>query len=264
MKQIVISLYDYTGEALKPWAEAGYACYAFDIQHLDTKVEGYANGGFIRYEGLDLHEFSTHQDLFFRFNGRKVAFGMAFPVCTDLAVSGAAWFKKKAEADPLFQQRAAQHAIDCAGLFDDLGCPYFIENPVSVLATKWRKPDHTFHPYEYGGYIAKDDARHPRWPDYIADRDAYPKKTCLWTGNGFVMPPKVPVEPETGHSRQHLKLGGKSAKTKNIRSATPRGFAIAVMAANTQKETTNGNQDATRYAVQDTDLLVPRRSHYCD
>jgi len=53
-----------------------------------------------------------------------------------------------------------------------------------------------------------------------------------------------------------LKLGGKSAKTKNIRSATPRGFAIAVMAANTNKETTNGNQDATRYAVQDTDLLV--------
>jgi len=43
--KIVISLYDFTGEALKPWAEAGYACYAFDIQHLDTKVEGYANGG---------------------------------------------------------------------------------------------------------------------------------------------------------------------------------------------------------------------------
>jgi len=252
----VISLYDYTGEALKPWAEAGYACYAFDIQHLDTKVEGYANGGFIRYEGLDLHDFSTYQDLFFRFNGRKVAFGMAFPVCTDLAVSGAAWFKKKAEADPLFQQRAAQHAIDCASLFDDLGCPYFIENPVSVLATKWRKPDHTFHPYEYGGYIVKDDAQHPLWPDYIADRDAYPKKTCLWTGNGFVMPPKVPVEPETGHSRQHLKLGGKSAKTKNIRSATPRGFAIAVMAANTHKENTNGNQDRSRQTVQDTDLLV--------
>jgi hypothetical protein len=156
----------------------------------------------------------------------------------------------------LFQQRAAQYAIDCAGLFDDLGCPYFIENPVSVLATKWRKPDHTFHPYEYGGYIAKNDAQHPRWPDYIADRDAYPKKTCLWTGNGFVMPPKVPVEPESGHSRQHLKLGGKSAKTKNIRSATPRGFAIAVMAANTQKDTSNGNQDRSRQAVQDTDLLV--------
>ena len=252
----VISLYDYTGEALKPWAEAGYACYAFDIQHLDTKVEGYANGGFIRYEGLDLHDFSTYQDLFFRFNGRKVAFGMAFPVCTDLAVSGAAWFKKKAEADPLFQEAAVSHAVWCAEVFRNLKIPFFIENPVSVLATKWRKPDHKFHPYEYGGYIAKDDAQHPTWPDFIAPRDAYPKKTCLWTGNGFVMPPKVPVEPESGHSRQHLKLGGKSAKTKNIRSATPRGFAIAVMAANTNKETTNGNQDGSRQAVQGTDIFV--------
>ena len=253
----VISLYDYTGEALKPWAEAGYTCHAFDIQHDEASlVDRFEGGGSISFHKADLHDHKNINAIFYAFADKPVAFGMAFPVCTDLAVPGAAWFKKKAEADPLFQQRAAQHAIDCASLFDDLGCPYFIENPVSVLATKWRKPDHTFHPYEYGGYIAKDDAQHPLWPDYIADRDAYPKKTCLWTGNGFVMPPKVPVEPETGHSRQHLKLGGKSAKTKNIRSATPRGFAIAVMAANTNKETTNGNQDGSRQAVQGTDIFV--------
>ena len=270
MKQIVISLYDYTGEALWPWAEAGYDCYAYDIQHKHETIEfrynteHFASGGEIHYLHADLHEFSTHQDLFFQFNGQKVCFAMAFPVCTDLAVSGAAHFAKKAEADPLFQERAAQHAIDCADLFDDLGCPYFIENPVSVLATKWRKPDYSFHPYEYGGYIPYGEEQHPTWPDFIAPRDAYPKKTCLWTGNGFKMPNKVAVEPESGHSRQHLKLGGKSAKTKNIRSATPRGFARAVMLANTTdgpsvtnlKENTNGNQDRSRQAVQDTDPLV--------
>ena len=32
-KGIVLSLYDFTGEALRPWADAGYDCYAFDIQH---------------------------------------------------------------------------------------------------------------------------------------------------------------------------------------------------------------------------------------
>jgi len=32
-KGIVISLYDFTGEALKPWADDGYECYAYDIQH---------------------------------------------------------------------------------------------------------------------------------------------------------------------------------------------------------------------------------------
>jgi hypothetical protein len=255
--QHVISLYDYTGEALKPWAEAGYTCHAFDIQHDEASlVDRFEGGGSISFHKADLHDHKNLNAIFYAFADRSVAFGMAFPVCTDLAVSGAAWFKKKAEANPSFQDEAVSHAVWCAELFRNLKIPFFIENPVSVLATKWRKPDHTFHPYEYGGYIAKNAAQHPRWPDYIADRDAYPKKTCLWTGNGFVMPPKVPVEPETGHSRQHLKLGGKSAKTKNIRSATPRGFAIAVMAANTNKETTNGNQDRSRQAVQDTDLLV--------
>ena len=28
----IISLYDYTGEAVRPWAEAGYDCYCYDIQ----------------------------------------------------------------------------------------------------------------------------------------------------------------------------------------------------------------------------------------
>ena len=255
--QHVISLYDYTGEALKPWAEAGYTCHAFDIQHDEASlVDRFEGGGSISFHKADLHDPKNLNAIFYAFADRSVAFGMAFPVCTDLAVSGAAWFKKKAEANPSFQDEAVSHAVWCAELFRNLKIPFFIENPVSVLSTKWRKPDYSFHPYEYGGYIAKNDAQHPRWPDYIADRDAYPKKTCLWTGNGFVMPPKVPVEPETGHSRQHLKLGGKSAKTKNIRSATPRGFAIAVMAANIQKDTTNGNQDRSRQAVQDTDLLV--------
>ena len=49
------------------------------------------------------------------------------------------------------------------------------------------------------------------------------------------MPWTDPVQPEKGHSRQHLKLGGKSAKTKNIRSATPRGFARAVYEFNSME-----------------------------
>ena len=234
--KIVLSLYDYTGEALKPWAEAGYACYAFDIQHDETpSVDMFKNGGFIMYEHADLHDHNTLNKIHDTFKDTDVVFGMAYPVCTDMAVSGAAWFKKKAEANPSFQDEAVSYAVWCARLFENLDIPYFIENPVSVLATKWRKPDHSFHPYEYGGYISDDQARHPVWPDYIAPKDAYPKKTCLWTGNGFTMPWTDPVEPEKGHSRQHLKLGGKSMKTKNIRSATPRGFAQAVYEFNSME-----------------------------
>ncbi len=224
----VLSLYDYTGEALKPWAEQGYSCVAFDIQHDDSTTDVYPSGGSIKYVHADLHDFQTHRKIFMKYNSKNVVFGMAWPVCTDMAVSGAPHFAAKRKADPLFQAKAVKYAIDCADLFDDLGCPYMIENPVSVLATLWRKPNHSFHPYQYGNYIHDDEAEHPVWPDYIAPKDAYPKKTCLWTGNGFTMPWTDPVEPEQGHSRQHLKLGGKSMKTKNIRSATPRGFATAI------------------------------------
>ena len=229
-KGIVISLYDFTGEALKPWAEAGYTCHAFDIQH---PREGRTEDG-ITYRYADLHKVATFKALLAEFWAADlpVVFGMAFPVCTDLSVSGAAWFASKAARDPDFQIKAVNHAVACSVFFDDLEVPYFIENPVSVLATKWRKPDYNFHPYEYGGYIPDNAAAHPRWPEYIAPRDAYPKKTCLWTGGGFTMPEKKAVDVPAGYSTQHKKLGGKSQRTKDIRSATPRGFARAVFDAN--------------------------------
>lgn len=112
-----------------------------------------------------------------------------------------------------------------------LDCRWALENPVSVISSKWRKPDFTFNPFEFGGYLQLDD-KHPDYPEYIMPRDAYPKKTCIWHGNGFNEPKKNPVEVQPGYSLQHKKLGGKSLKTKNIRSATPRGFALAVYEAN--------------------------------
>ena len=233
-KGIVLSLYDFTGEAVRPWALAGYECHIYDIQHPygPHKQRVGSKGGSITTHRKDLHRTETFEGLLREYEGKPVVFGMAFPVCTDMAVSGAAHFARKAEADPLFQDKAVTYAMWCGELFEDLGVPYFIENPVSVLATQWRKPDHRFQPYEYGGYIPDNQAEHPRWPEYIAARDAYPKKTCLWTGGGFVMPTKVSVTVPTGYSTQHKKLGGKSQRTKDIRSATPRGFAIAVCEAN--------------------------------
>jgi hypothetical protein len=244
-KNIVLSLYDFTGEAVRPWAEAGYTCFCFDIQHLPlaSREEHFPSGGSINFVYADLHD-----PLVFALSAPMwrglVAFGFGFPVCTDLSGAGARHWAKKAEANPSFQIEAAEHAKACARFFNKIGCPFLIENPKGALTRLWRKPDHSFNPSDFGGYLPEDDT-HPRWPEYIPPRDAYTKHTCLWTGGGFEMPARAPVEPmkvtytrkngETvSGSPQWGKLGGNTAKTKDIRSATPRGFARAVFLANAQ------------------------------
>jgi len=229
----VISLYDFTGEAVRPWANAGAICFCFDIQHpfsqFGADVEKVGKGE-IHYLRADLHD-TRELDSIYEQCG-AVDFLMAFPVCTDLAICGNSSKKLKLALNKNVEIEAAKYATMCAELADRFGCPYMIENPISRLATLWRKPDHYFHPFEFGGYLSNDEAVHPTWPDYIAPKDAYSKKTCLWT-KGFVMPQKKPVDCESfGASTQYRKLGGKSMKTKNIRSATPRGFAKAVFEAN--------------------------------
>ena len=220
-KGICVSLFDYTGVMLAPWRDAGYLCYNFDIQH-DPNKQRKRDGMVFCHMDL-LKEIPTFQQPY------DIKFVSAFPPCDHLAVSGARWFRGKglhklAESIKLFAVAAEYCEMS--------GAPYMIENPVSTISTYWRKPDHTFDPYEYGGYIEHEDATHPQYPEYITAYDAYPKKTCLWVGGGFIMPSTKPVNVGDGYSTQHQKLGGKSMKTKNIRSATPRGFAKAVFEAN--------------------------------
>ncbi len=234
---IVLSFYDVTGEAVKPWADNGYECYIFDIQHPTDRITEYTeSGGSITKVYADLHDEATWLQLerihSCAYTPNGVALVMGFPVCTDLAVSGAKHWEKKRLNNPQFQHDAVGHAVRIKAFADYIDAPYMIENPVGALSTMWRKPDFYFHPYEYGGYITNGDATHPTYPDHIAPSDAYHKKTGIWCGNGFIIPVKYGVEPmprdKFGMSKQFSKLGGKSAKTKNIRSATPRGFAKAV------------------------------------
>jgi len=219
----MISLYDLTGVMVEPWLNAGYECWIVDRQHKPGINRHKKKPGLV-FVGADLRNgWMPPRDIL-----DGIAFMSAFPECTNVAVSGAAHFLKKG---PRGLALGLELFATAKELGEWLGVPYMIENPVSTLATYCGKPDYMFHPYEYGGYLPEND-RHPRWPEYIAPNDSYPKKTCLWTGCGFVMPGKLPVEPEPGFSRQHKKLGGKSLKTKNIRSATPRGFAQAVFNSN--------------------------------
>ena len=70
---------------------------------------------------------------------------IAHPPCTHLAVSGAAWFKQKI-ADGRQQQ-----GIDFFMKLANSDIPKIcVENPVSIMSTKWRKPEQIVHPYMFG------------------------------------------------------------------------------------------------------------------
>lgn len=224
-----IFLYDFTGIMAQPWLEAGYECWLFDGQH----PSGVTREGNLVKVGMwfDPYTCPQHVAEISSLVGEGVQIVIGFPECTHLAVSGAAHFASKLAANPNIQKEAVELAklVEMVGNY--YGCKWMAENPVSVMSSIWRKPNFMFHPWEYGGYLPEQDV-HPLYPDYIAPRDAYPKKTCIWSGNGFVQPKTQPVPVPPGYSTQHLKLGGKSLKTKNIRSATPRGFAKAVFEYN--------------------------------
>jgi hypothetical protein len=220
MQKVIISLCDYTGIMVKPWVDAGYYAVLVDPQHEARSISG-------NIERLPMTVLEAMPRLGEIMRTMQVCFVAGFPPCTDVAVSGAAHFESKAAKDKHFQAKAALIAEQCRSVGAMSGAPWFFENPVSVFASIFGKPDCTFNPFDFGGYLPEDD-QHPDYPEIIASRDAYPKKTCLWTGNGFELPSVKPVYVRPGYSDQHHKLGGKSMKTKNIRSATPRGFAQAV------------------------------------
>lgn len=224
-----IFLYSLTDYMAKPWLDAGYECYLFDGQH----KQGVTKDGNLVKVGYWFDAYDTRKDLrnIIEIVGQGVCFVAGFPECTDLAVSGACRFKSKAAKNPAFQAEATELARLVSYVGDYYNCPWFAENPVSVLATLWRKPDYRFHPWEYGAYLNEKDS-HPEYPDYIAPRDCYNKLTCIWSNSLFTMPAKRPVSAPSGYSSQYSKLGGRSLKTKNIRSATPRGFALACYQAN--------------------------------
>ena len=229
MKGDVICLYDANGLSGEAWAEVGFNVWNYDFLTIWARDVPHGQGckhfrhWDARQDAYNEHIVEFHKD--------RAVIVLAYPPCDDLAVSGAAHFWAKERRDPDFQRKAMRLVHTARKIAEALNVPYVIENPVSMISTFWRKPDYIFSPYEYGGYLPEDDT-HPIYPEYIAPRDAYPKKTCYWVGGGFVMPKKKPVYCPPGYSKQHKKLGGKSAKTKRIRSMSPRGICRAIFEAN--------------------------------
>ena len=137
---------------------------------------------------------------------------IAFPPCTHLAVSGAAWFEQKRK------DGRQQQGIDFFMEFANCKCDKVaIENPVGIMSTKWRKPDQMINPFQFG--------------------DPVPKKTCLWLKGLPLLEPTDVVEPEfivgkrdgKKYSKIHYMSVGKDPKERGrLRSKTFPGIAKAM------------------------------------
>jgi hypothetical protein len=209
LPKIALFLFDVSGIAAKPWLDAGYECWCVDIQH----PVALGTGGITREGNL----VKVHADLtrpwLPPFDRSRVAFVAAFPPCDHLAVSGSRWFKGKGLR--ALSLSVAMFAT-AAELCEWIGAPYIIENPVSTISSYWRKADYIFSPDQYTGYHTDDN---------------YTKTTCLWTGNGFVMP--APLRDDTlGPPDDRIHKCPPGPERHNIRSASPLGFFRAVFEAN--------------------------------
>jgi hypothetical protein len=201
-KDIVVSCFDYTGNMVFPWSEAGYICYCIDLRH-----NGEMKKGNITFLGADMRTWKPDFDI------SKVVFQAYFPPCTHVATSGSRWFREKGIDKLIDALELFNIAIKMA---ETIKAPYIIENPVSTISSYWRKPDYVFNPCDYAGYLGGED-------------DLYTKKTCLWTGGCFRMPEPRRLSPVYG-SMMHLV--SPSSDRGNFRSQTPKGFAYAVFEAN--------------------------------
>ncbi len=209
---------------VRPWAAAGYDCYAVDVKNNGSIKQ--VNDGTITYVDADVRDWSPPTD------DVRIAFG--FPPCTNLAVSGARWFKDKGLSG---LAEAIELVAACQETMTQFDCPWAIENPVSTLSTYWREPNYKFDPYEYDGYTNRDEK--------------YTKETWLWAGNGFKMPVSDGVCEDEADNRIHAM--GPSEDRSEKRSETPTGFAKAVFLAHesdnyAQKDSTSTQETLTNFA----------------
>ena len=123
---------------------------------------------------------------------------IAFPPCTDLAVSGARWFKEKRASG------RQQASIAFFTAFVTLQCKWAIENPIGIMSKLYRKPDQIIQPWQFG--------------------HGETKATCLWL-NG--LPKLTPTDIVEGREQRIWKMPPSPERSK-LRSKTFPGIAKAM------------------------------------
>lgn len=130
---------------------------------------------------------------------RKWDLMIAHPPCTHLAVSGARWFHLK--------QKEQAEALDFVRLLLDAPIEKIaLENPVSIISSRVRKPDQIIQPWQFG--------------------HGETKATCLWLKN---LPLLQPTEVVVGREARVHKMPPSPDRWK-LRSITYQGIADAMAA----------------------------------
>lgn len=202
MKDVAIFLCSRTPIMAQPWAAAGYRCICVDIQHSIRRTR-FENG--IEFQWGDVRTWVPPEPY-----AKRIAFLAAFPPCTHVAVSGARDFRTKGTA---MLRDSLELFSSCYSAARWCGAPFMVENPVGKFSDHMLPPDYNFQPWQYG--------------------DLWTKKTCLWTGNGFVMPAPMYTEPPEGVKELIWKMSPSDDRADK-RGETPPGFAKAVFLANGQ------------------------------
>jgi hypothetical protein len=135
---------------------------------------------------------------------------IAHPPCTYLSVSGMHWTTRGLRDPKLTEDALAFVRLLLDAPIDRVA----LENPVSIISTRIRKPDQIIQPWWFG-------------------HDAS-KKTCLWLKNLPLLQPtdKLPGDNKTRRANQtpsgQNKLGPSADRWK-LRSATYQGIADAMV-----------------------------------
>jgi site-specific DNA-cytosine methylase len=178
---------EYSGAVRDAFVKNGHDAMSCDL--LPTDVDG------PHYQGDVFDVINDGWDLM-----------IAHPPCTHLAVSGARWFKDKVkeQAESLeFVRRLMDAPID----------KIVIENPISIISSRIRKPEQIIQPWMFG---------HPE-----------AKATCLWLkGLPTLSATDVLTKPECGYWSNQTPSGqnklGPSKDRWKERSKTYQGIATAM------------------------------------
>jgi len=164
---------EHSGIVREAFRKAGHEAWSCDLLEPEIKGNHYqGNVEDILYDGWDLM--------------------VAHPPCTHLAVSGARWFK--------YKQKEQAEALDFVRTLLEAPVDHIaLENPVSIISSKIRKPDQIIQPWQFG--------------------HAEKKATCLWLKNLPTLRPtdivnnvtdrvhKMPPGPERSKERSRFFTG---------------------------------------------------------